>query len=182
MLDSTSSRARHARKRHGQSRYRHTRIGGGRRPFGYDHAVGVFLRDLAPWKLVATLTFEVPTPPTAADAALQRWFRLLAKTELREHVAVAWAHDLQSCGGTHFHVLLYFTRLAPPAARWAKELWKLWRRATRDAGFTHFRDYDPKLGAAFYLANHAEWDWGVVCSRPRRCRRRAGCRVSIWPL
>jgi hypothetical protein len=182
MLVIKSSRARHARRHHGQSRYRHVRLGGGRRPFGYEHAVGVFLRDMVPWKIFGSLTFEIPTPQTTAAAALRRWFRLLAKTELREHVAVAWAHDLQSCGGTHFHVLLFFTRPAPPAARWTKELRRLWRRATRLAGFTHFRDYDPELGAAFYLAHHAEWDWGVVCPRRPRCRRGHGCRVSRWPL
>lgn len=155
---------------------------GNRRPADYRSIAGAFIHNLADWSVFATLTFSRKASDSRADAALLRWLRKLAKEAIRDHVTVAWAFDYQAGGFPHFHALLAFPTAGEEVSVQHEWLGELWRQSDSAAGFFHFRHFDHDKGAAWYLAEHAQWAVGVVCPRRPRCRRKKGCRVTIWPL
>lgn len=138
-------------------------------PFGASAAEiraawGVFLQQFI-WEHFATLTFRFPPSVDAAVREFLVWIRRLSKYAQRP---IPWFYALErgGSGWRHFHVLM-----AGTASLTIENMCEVWWTA---AGISRIEDYDPALGAAWYvtkdISGHCE-DYAVSRRMPRRLKQ-----------
>lgn len=141
-------------------------------------AVADWIRRLARWEFYVSLSYKDATSEGPAARHLRAFLRAVAQT-YGVHVDVAIGEEYQERGAYHHHVLIAPRRSESAAASpslTTRRIELLWRRTHPCTGHARIVRYNPKRGAAWYLARHQNWDVNVAC--PRLACRRARCRVA----
>ena len=137
-------------------------------------ATGAFIEAFSDWRYFGTFTFRRTTSEHVGARQLRRMLRCTAMTVFDDHVAFAIGGGPHELGGWHYHVLFgpcENSRGIPYSGTIARQIEYAWRSSGKLAGHSRVLKYDPMRGAAFYLAQHDEWDLNVACPRRPKCRR-----------
>jgi hypothetical protein len=142
-------------------------------------AAADWIRQRARWEFYVSLSYRNETPEGPAAHHLRAFLRAVAQS-YGVHVDVAIGEEYQERGAYHHHALLAPRRsesLAGLPFLTTRRIERLWRRTHPCTGHARVVHYDPKRGAAWYVARHQNWDVFVACTRRPACRR-IGCLVS----
>ena len=145
-----------------------------------------FLRGKVPSpEIFGTLTYKKEIRKDLAEKIFYDYRRAIAQ-HYNAHFKFAWGEGYQEYRRAYHHH--FMMSLIPNASilvlpsEAADDLQLLWTY-----GISEIVSYNPgkgdgDYGAAYYLADHANWDVRVACPRNKGCRKTFGCKVerSIW--
>ncbi len=125
------------------------------------------------WDWFVTATFRTEVSTATCLRAVGDYIRAVSR-EHGQHVVCAVGGGEGLLGGrAHAHILMGSDRALLPRELVVRN-WNC-----QGAGSIQVDVYDPNRGAAFYVANHPEFDVYVACPRWQTCRRRNGCVFKL---